>query len=82
MPGYEVGYEVLPSGILVLWCAARGDWEMPVAFCLYIGEDSEIHAYIPRDGNAGSNPARDTRLLIDHVVWRIGYSDGFLIRCL
>ena len=52
MPGYEVGYEVLPSGIPVLWCAAGGDWEMPIAFCLYIGEDDEIHAYIPRDGNA------------------------------
>lgn len=52
MPGYEVGYGVLPSGIPVLWCAAGGDWEMPIAFCLYIGEDGEIHAYIPRDGNA------------------------------
>ena len=52
MPGYEVGYGILPSGIPVLWCAAGGDWEMPVAFCLYIGEDDEIHAYVPRDGNA------------------------------
>lgn len=52
MPGYEVGYGVLPSGIPVLWCAAGGDWEMPVAFCMYIGEDDRMHAYVPRDGNA------------------------------
>ena len=25
---------------------------MHLAFCLYIGEDDEIHAYIPRNGNA------------------------------
>lgn len=52
MPGYELGYDELSNGIPVLWCAAGGDWEMPVAFCMYLGEDGKIHAYVPKDGNS------------------------------
>lgn len=58
LPGLENldGYEMLgkegESAFPVLWVAAGGDWELPLVFVLFIGEDGEIHAYIPEDGNA------------------------------
>ena len=77
MPGYEVGYGVLHSGIPVLWCAAGGDWEMPVAFCLYVGEDGGTHAYVPREGNAfnkSTNKAfgNDENLSADEEIDQFG----------
>jgi len=51
MPGFTHGYDTLPNGVPVCWCGAGGDWEMPLAFCLYIGEDSSLRAYVPKDGN-------------------------------
>ncbi len=58
LPGLEEldGYEMLggegDSAFPVLWVAAGGDWELPLVFVLYIGEDGEIHAHVPEDGNA------------------------------
>jgi hypothetical protein len=57
LPGLENldGYEILGEGesaFPVLWVAAGGDWELPLVFVLFIGEDEEIHAYVPDDGNA------------------------------
>ena len=57
LPGLENldGYEMLGEGesaFPVLWVAAGGDWELPLVFVLFIGEDGEIHAYVPEDGNA------------------------------
>ena len=57
LPGLENldGYETLGEGesaFPVLWVAAGGDWELPLVFVLFIGEDGEIHAYVPEDGNA------------------------------
>jgi hypothetical protein len=40
------------SAFPVLWVAAGGDWELPLVFVLFIGEDGEIHAHVPEDGNA------------------------------
>lgn len=56
LPGLESldGYEMLGSGASafpVLWCAGGGDWEYPVAFVLYMGDDGRLRAYIPDDGN-------------------------------
>ena len=56
LPGLENldGYEMLGEGdsaFPVLWVAAGGDWELPLVFVLYIGEDDNLHAYVPDDGN-------------------------------
>ena len=56
LPGLENldGYEMLgpeDAQFPVLWVAAGGDWELPLVFVLFIGEDGEIHAYVPEDGN-------------------------------
>lgn len=56
LPGLENldGYEMLGEGesaFPVLWVAAGGDWELPLVFVLYIGQEGEIRAYIPEDGN-------------------------------
>lgn len=52
MPGFVPGYETLPNGTTVFWTAAGGDWEMPVALCLYMGDDGLLHAYVPDAGNS------------------------------
>ena len=53
LPGLENldGYETI-GDVPILWCAAGGDWELPLVFVLFIGEDDELHAYVPEDGNA------------------------------
>lgn len=51
MPGFEGGFELLPNGVPVAWVGAGGDWEDPLALCVYIGEHNELRAYIPKDGN-------------------------------
>lgn len=54
MPGYggPAGFHLLPgTQIPVFHSAAGGDWELPVAFFLYLGEDDLVHAYLPEDGN-------------------------------
>lgn len=51
MKGFEPGYETLANGVPVLWVGAGGDWEGPVAFCVYVGEDGELRAYVPTSGN-------------------------------
>lgn len=51
MNGFEPGYGSLPNGVPVLWVGAGGDWEGPVAFCVYIGVDGTLRAYVPKDGN-------------------------------
>ena len=52
MPGFTHGYDTLPNGVPVCWVGAGGDWEDPLAFCVYIGDKGELRAYIPKDGNA------------------------------
>lgn len=52
MPGFRHGYDTLPNGVPVCWVGAGGDWEDPLAFCVYIGEDGSLRAYIPKEGNA------------------------------
>ena len=57
MPGTEYldKFEVIGEGenaFPVTWCAAGGDWEKPLAFVVYIGEDDRLHGYLPSDGNA------------------------------
>lgn len=54
MPDYEIGFDTLENGVVVFWTAA-GDIDMgeyPVAFCVYVGDDDSLRAYIPKDGNA------------------------------
>lgn len=51
MPGFKFGQDMLFEGTPVMWFGAGGDWEAPIAFCLYLGEDGKIHAYVPRQGN-------------------------------
>ena len=51
MPGFFVGLDALPGGTPIMWFGAGGDWEQPIAFCIYLGEDNKIHAYVPREGN-------------------------------
>lgn len=51
MPGYKFGLDTLAGGTPIMWFGAGGDWEAPIAFCLYLGEDGKIHAYVPREGN-------------------------------
>jgi len=51
MPGFQSGYETLPNGVAVCWVGAGGDWEDPLALCIYIGESGELRVYIPKDGN-------------------------------
>lgn len=48
------GYEMIGEGdsaFPVLWCAGGGDWEFPLVFVLYIGQNGELRGYIPEDGN-------------------------------
>ena len=51
MPGFTHGYDILPNGIAVCWVGGGGDWELPLAFCIYIAPDGSFRAYIPKDGN-------------------------------
>lgn len=56
LPGLETldGYEMVGEGdkaFPVLWCAGGGDWELPLVFVLYIGQNGELRGYIPEDGN-------------------------------
>lgn len=57
LPGIEgmEQFEVLNSGdeaFPIVWCACGGDWELPLAFVLYIDDKDRIRGYIPSDGNA------------------------------
>jgi len=49
--GLSLGYSVLDNEISVKWLACGGDWEFPVAVCLYLGLDDKIHLYVPENGN-------------------------------
>lgn len=51
MPGFKFGQDMLFEGTSVMWFGAGGDWEQPIAFCIYLGEDNKIHAYVPTEGN-------------------------------
>ena len=51
MPGFFVGLDALPGGTPIMWFGAGGDWEQPIAFCIYLGVDNKIHAYVPVKGN-------------------------------
>ena len=47
---YPVGYKEMKPGFHVFFAAAGGDWEIPICFIFYWGEN-ELRAYIPKDGN-------------------------------
>jgi hypothetical protein len=51
MPGFTAGYAMLDSKLPVRWVGVGGDWEMPVAACVYIGDDDELKVYVPKAGN-------------------------------
>lgn len=51
MPGFFVGLDALQGGTPIMWFGAGGDWEAPLAFCIYLGVDDKIHACVPREGN-------------------------------
>lgn len=46
------------QGIPVVWAACGGDWEYPVAFCFYLGEDGNVHGYVPPKGNTYNTKER------------------------
>lgn len=48
---YPVGYKELKPGFHVYFVNAGGDWEFPICFIFYWG-DNKLRAYIPEDGNA------------------------------
>ena len=48
---YPVGYRELNPGFHVYFMNCGGDWEFPICFILYWG-DNKLRAYIPEDGNA------------------------------
>ena len=50
MPGYKCGIDIVADED-VLWCAAGGDSQKPMAFVLFADHEGTIHAYIPREGN-------------------------------
>lgn len=54
--GIKVGYHVV-GNLSFLIGYAGGDWEFPVIFAVYLGEDGEIHGYVPSDGNVYEHAA-------------------------
>ena len=50
LDGYLVEYHELSPGFHTFWVSAGGDWEIPVNFLLYWG-DNRLRGYIPKDGN-------------------------------
>ena len=48
--GYLQGYVEIAPNFHTFWLSAGGDWEHPVNFLFYWG-DNRIRAYIPKDGN-------------------------------
>ena len=50
-PGLETGFDDLKDGLTVIWAAACGMAECPVAFCLYVDNHKHVRAFIPEDGN-------------------------------
>lgn len=39
------------NGVPVAWCCAANDCEPAIVFVLYIGDDGDLHSYLPSDGN-------------------------------
>lgn len=50
LDGYLAGYNELVPGFHTFWVSAGGDWEIPVNFMIYWG-DNRLRGYIPKDGN-------------------------------
>jgi hypothetical protein len=48
---YPVGYKEIKPGFHVFFAQAGGDWEFPICFIFYWG-DNKLRAYIPESGNA------------------------------
>lgn len=51
MPGFTPGYATLSNGMPVRWVGVGGDWEMPLAVCVYIDDHDELKIYVPKAGN-------------------------------
>jgi hypothetical protein len=50
MPGFTAGFDII-NGFSVLWVAAGGDWEQPLAFILYLDNKNKVRGYVPMNGN-------------------------------
>lgn len=50
LKNYLSGYYELSPDFHTFWVSAGGDWEIPINFILYWG-DNRLRAYIPKDGN-------------------------------
>ena len=47
---YSVGYKELKPGFHTFFVNAGGDWEFPVCFIIYWG-NNQLRGYVPKDGN-------------------------------
>lgn len=47
----DIPTEQLPDGTAIFWCAAGGDWEVPLYFVVYLCDKNQVRAYIPTKGN-------------------------------
>jgi hypothetical protein len=54
---YPVGYKELKSGFHIFFVNSGGDWEFPICFIFYWG-DNKLRAYIPQDGNSWNKKAK------------------------
>ena len=50
MPGFTAGYNTL-QGSAVRWVGAGGDWEIPLAVCIYMDANGDLKVYVPKAGN-------------------------------
>ena len=72
------------NGVPVAWCRCGGDWECPLFYCLYIGEDGELHAYVPKDGNTYNQiyncafgSESDYKRCVPEEVWKKTFQRGY-----
>jgi len=50
MRGFVAGFDTVHD-FAILWVGAGGDWEQPLAFCLYLDNKNKLRGYIPTNGN-------------------------------
>lgn len=80
MNGYEPNdvFEML-DGYPVAWCCGAGDWEIPIAFVVYIGAEDELRAYIPKNGNCYNVEAKAAYGNEDDEDFEVKNEDGDLV---
>ncbi len=82
MPGFKPGYAKLRDGTAVRWVGVGGDWEMPLAVCVYIGEDGDLKLYVPKAGNVwnyetGYAYGNDTECSMSEEMEKLGVEAEF-----